>query len=430
MKTPLILACFVALAFAGCIADAPDELATPSTSQWEHAVARANYTEGTELFFGQFGAYPVELQGTLYIPNATNPDLILIMHGRHGVCATALGGEELIPVCPETPVTSAVPSLHGYDAFGYALAKQGFMVASVDANGVNGMDLQWGLLGDDSGATARASVLQAHYDHLMAQYDLSGRVGLIGHSRGGEAVNLAATTLSPTPSAIFSIAPTDFDDHDVQKVPFLVLLPECDGDVWDLQGMDVYRRGYGDAGPRYQVWMAGANHNFYNTVWTRDDASFRYDQGLCDDPERRYGLQEQTNAGAAIAASFFNKEMGQVDDGELFPKTCHWDCTKPIHLLANIGTPVQDPCPEVEPFRASPERVGSRCTNTFENVDWVFSAAQMHEDDTFTVGGVDWTPKLQFSNDESHKTILRTFIVPAGVEVSVQGVVLGDSAYL
>ncbi|MGB1697169.1 MAG: alpha/beta hydrolase family protein, partial [Thermoplasmatota archaeon] len=374
-----VAALFLLLALAGCLDPEPvadqEESFAPPTS-WDYEVSRSNYTEGVQLFLGQVGAYTVELQGTVYEPNATNPDLVLIMHGRHGTCEI-LSIEGLAPHCPETPVTSAVPSMHGYDAFGYALAKKGFFVVSVDANGVNGMDLQWSLIGDDSGATARALVLQAHYDYLMDNHELSGRVGLIGHSRGGEAVNLAATTLTPTPNAIFSIAPTDFDDHDVEQVPFLVLLPECDGDVSDLQGMDVYRRGYEQGGPRYQVWMAGANHNFYNTVWTQDDARFRYSEGLCADESRRYSIPEQTRMGAAIATSFFQKEMAGVNDGQLWPMECHWDCPQPIHLLAKIGTPFQNPCPSVEPFRASPADAASRCTNTLTNADWVFSVAQM-----------------------------------------------------
>ena len=57
----------------------------------------------------------------------------------------------------------------------------------------------------------------------------------------------------------------------VPGVPFVSLLPQCDGDVFDLQGqqfIDVGARIPGDQAPRAAVWVPGGNHNFLNTQWT------------------------------------------------------------------------------------------------------------------------------------------------------------------
>jgi hypothetical protein len=55
-------------------------------------------------------------------------------------------------------------------------------------------------------------------------------------------------------------------------VPIAVLLPYCDGDVSDLQGVHFYDDARynvpGDSAPKHTILVLGANHNFYNTIWT------------------------------------------------------------------------------------------------------------------------------------------------------------------
>src|SRR5262249_9487117 len=56
------------------------------------------------------------------------------------------------------------------------------------------------------------------------------------------------------------------------NVPLAVLLPYCDGDVDDLQGVHFYDDARynvpGDVAPKHTILVLGANHNFYNTIWT------------------------------------------------------------------------------------------------------------------------------------------------------------------
>jgi len=57
-----------------------------------------------------------------------------------------------------------------------------------------------------------------------------------------------------------------------------VLLPECDGDVSDLEGVKPFDRMLFIAGESPAAWKStftvwGANHNFYNTEWQQTDSS-------------------------------------------------------------------------------------------------------------------------------------------------------------
>lgn len=75
--------------------------------------------------------------------------------------------------------------------------------------------------------------------------------------------------------AAFMLAPTDFGGNTaLNDIPLANLLPTCDGDMRDLEGARVYDHNrFGptnDTAPRYQIMVHGANHNFYNTVWTQD----------------------------------------------------------------------------------------------------------------------------------------------------------------
>src|SRR4029453_4030550 len=73
-------------------------------------------------------------------------------------------------------------------------------------------------------------------------------------------------------NAVFPLAPVDFSRPVANNVPIDVLLPYCDGDVSDLQGVHFYDDARylvpGDLTPKHHLLVMGANHNFFNTVWT------------------------------------------------------------------------------------------------------------------------------------------------------------------
>jgi hypothetical protein len=64
----------------------------------------------------------------------------------------------------------------------------------------------------------------------------------------------------------------DFNRFVVNNAALAVLLPYCDGDVSDLQGVHFYDDARynvpGDPAAKHYVLVMGANHDFYNTIWS------------------------------------------------------------------------------------------------------------------------------------------------------------------
>ena len=292
--------------------------------------------------------YPVPLHGSLHLPDGESAlPVVVLLHGRHGTCDYAGQVEFLALACAEAPpAMEPVDSYTGYDGLAELLASHGYAVASIDANTINDRDLA-----GDSGANARAAVVLRTLDELASvnatghglgtldglpaslpanaperdvsaaqgRLDLS-RVGLMGHSRGGEGVaravslDLERNGGAHGLDAVFALAPTDFARWEVLGVAFATLLPYCDGDVYNLQGAAMYddARRLRPQGPLHQVLAMGANHNFYNTVWTGDDWGTRPDP-WCNAEEKGNGRdtpEQQLAHGNALMASFFRLHVG------------------------------------------------------------------------------------------------------------------------
>src|SRR4051812_13052724 len=216
------------------------------------------------------------------------------------------------------------------------------VVASIGANGINAVD---GYM-DDGGASARAQLVLEHLRQwkgwdasatdspfgarFVGHIDLND-VGLMGHSRGGEGVVMAALLNQRIGApfgikAVEALAPVDFGAQVLGGVPLGVILPYCDGDVSDLQGAHFYDDSRyanpGDPAPKQTTLVYGANHNFFNTVWASGPGSFDdaapgpggQAQAAASDPcepggTGRLGADEQSNAGAALMAGFFRRYL-------------------------------------------------------------------------------------------------------------------------
>lgn len=116
--------------------------------------------------------------------------------------------------------------------------------------------------------------------------------------------------------AALMLAPTDFSGSlGLVNVPFSVVLPSCDGDVSNLQGAWLFDHNrYSmslDGAARYQVFMHGANHNFYNTVWSADDAEGHNNQ-YCKNRAGgvRLTAEDQRRSGQFIINSFMRHFVG------------------------------------------------------------------------------------------------------------------------
>jgi hypothetical protein len=260
-----------------------------------------------------------ELWARVYHPTplGTGPyPLLVFLHGNHATCGRDQGigpGRFDINVqytftgtCPDGYVP--VPSHAGYAYLADRLASWGYIVVSINAN--RGVNAAPGVTGDRGLNLRRGRLVLKHLQKLSEWnthaattppslgFDLFGKldfahVGLLGHSRGGEgmraAYNLFRDAGSPWPArigavgfeGIFEIGPVDGQTGRVLNADgtaWNVLLPMCDGDVFNLQGVRPFDRMLlirSETVPlqksTYTVW--GTNHNFYNTEWQLSDSA-------------------------------------------------------------------------------------------------------------------------------------------------------------
>ena len=252
------------------------------------AVTREEYNFGDTAFQPTNFPGPVELNASIHSPTNLSGGpfpVIVFLHGRHATCFSGGGAQFLQWPC--TMGRQPIPSYKGYDYVSDVLASHGYVVVSISANGVNAVDNSV----FDLGALARAELIQKHLDILntfnttggapfgskfVGKFNLS-QVGTMGHSRGGEGVvrHYVLNNSLGAPygiKAVFPLAPVDFNRFVVNNAALNVMLPYCDGDVADLQGVHFYDDARynvaGDQAPKHYELVMGANHNFFNTVWT------------------------------------------------------------------------------------------------------------------------------------------------------------------
>ena len=248
--------------------------------------------------FAQVGSAPwpfsnsdVPLNGHICVPHGRGPfPLAVFAHGNHN------------------PLENSTP---GYLYLCQVLASHGIISATIDINFLNGFNF-----GEND---ARAIV---HLEHirqfrawnglathpLHAKVDLN-RILLVGHSRGGEGVGHASffnrlaeiqpDIFSPVVpldgsaglgpyrfglTAIAAIAPTDRQYQPISGptvVPdrYFLIHGSRDGDVSTFEGYNTYNRAHAvdlanptvsDGKLKALLWVYGANHNQFNSVWASE----------------------------------------------------------------------------------------------------------------------------------------------------------------
>src|SRR5262245_49829814 len=227
-----------------------------------------------------FGPDRFPLNGRVWYPEAGGPfPLVLIVHGSHQMEDYSDGG---------------------YAYLGQTLASRGFIVVSIDENFLN---RSWS--GDVTGTMSTRAVLLLQHLALWRRWNgtpghrFQGRVdleriALIGHSRGGQAVALAAA-LNRLPclpedctarfdfhfsiQALVALAPIDDsyepanDPVPIENVSYLVLHGSHDGDVPTFEGLRPFKRAeFTDGRDRFKaaVYVYRANHGQFNTAWGDD----------------------------------------------------------------------------------------------------------------------------------------------------------------
>jgi hypothetical protein len=270
--------------------------------------------------------------------------VITFLHGNHATCGRGSNPriDDNIEYsstgnCPSGYVV--VPNHRGYDYLARRLASWGYVVVSINAN--RGINASPGVADDAGLNLARGRLILKHLQLLSSWntgsgtpdslgVDLQGKLnfnnlGLMGHSRGGEGVraayNLYRNQNSPWVSripdklgfkGIFEFAPVDGQTSrtlNAGSVAWNVLLPQCDGDVSDLQGVKpfdrmlrLFREGTPTPKSTYTVW--GANHNYYNTQWQTSDSDFCLNHQAIFTPGLSVGSAPQRLTGLASLLAF------------------------------------------------------------------------------------------------------------------------------
>jgi hypothetical protein len=307
-----------------------------------------------------------ELWARVYRPvNLTGAPfpLLVFLHGNHATCGRIAGAGQghfdinveytFDGLCP--PGFIVVPSHEGYAYLAERLASWGYIVVSINANrGVNaapGYPLGPGISVSDRGLNLRRGRLvlrhleqlyrwNAGIDptpaslniNLASKLDLSN-VGLMGHSRGGEGMRAAynyyldaalpargqdwqAVIPGMRIKAIFEVGPVDGQTGlrlNASQTVWNVLLPMCDGDVFNLQGVRPFDRMLRDFAEvpviqksTFTVW--GANHNFYNTEWQISDSAGCFANKRLFD--HLYGSPDQRTTALAAVLALFRGNVG------------------------------------------------------------------------------------------------------------------------
>lgn len=286
-------------------------------------------------------AFDTTLYGVVRHPTALTEGpfpLVLALHGNHGNCRSPSDPNDDFCSTSEdhecaVPGQLTAPNAEGYDYLLDTLAAQGYVTVSISGNAMNCRE-------DYIFERARLVIehLRRWSEWQAGAGDLGGlfagtldlgRVGLVGHSRGGDAVSNVPQLLAESPIAglqvvsVFAVAPTDFHDVVVRDTNLAVLLPSCDGDVSNLMGHRHYDRSVGwfDGVEQAQVLYVGANHNFFNTEWRASEWEFYPGtHPFCEPAADPLKLQQTRMLGGTLG-SWFNSTMpgeGQPEGTEAF----------------------------------------------------------------------------------------------------------------
>lgn len=279
--------------------------------------------------------WATDIWGTVFfpknLPGGPYP-LVILLHGNSNVCRVpgtrTTTSFAWPPFCP-VPFIQA-ENHAGYDYIAGHLASHGYIVASVNANAINARA---------AGIPERGHLVLEHLRYWQRWNSTGGafpfgnrfvgkidftRVGLWGHSRGGEGVRAAyeINRREKRPFAIravMELGPVDFGvtnapannpQYNVADVPWSVVLPVCDRDVSDTQGMRTFDRAMrlperANPSEKSQLYLWGANHNFGNDEWEPEDASLR-----CTDFPVITSREQQKSMIQVYSVGFFRQHLG------------------------------------------------------------------------------------------------------------------------
>lgn len=216
-----------------------------------------------DLYWGFNKKFPI--RGRVFYPsNKGKFPLVFILHGNH---------------------LAENDSHKGYDYLLEYLAMNNYIAVSLDQNFLNG---DWTTLGvgQPSENDVRAYHLLESINYIKSLNSNTNsklynkidgnKIHLIGHSRGGEAVSIAAS-ITNNINSVVALAPTDKQYKQKIKLDnssFLLIQGANDGDLRRNRGINQYNRtsikiGYKKA----NLFISGFNHSQFNSDWGKYDGT-------------------------------------------------------------------------------------------------------------------------------------------------------------
>lgn len=323
IKAISIMLC-VLLLMGGCSTDKEDSDSSSSGSENSLAqtvselenvkiesIEKQQYSYTVEEFNVGSGLYrspagvemPYHINGIIGVPEGSGPfPLVLITHGSHS------NDNEILRF--DT----------GYRYLVEALAKQGIVAVSMDMSKA----YTWKYGDNDDREKSQYLALEHLNSLIQAQEgeqnaypaDLAGKIdldkiGLIGHSRGGETIFDIAEDIKDKGmpvGALLCIAPTyQFSDRIWSEGKVALIIPEYDGDVTGLDGFALYDvLGEKTKGEHLAVYLKKGNHNYFNANIQRNDAGMvASDRDISDQLTR----EQQETFLQAFASDYFYRTL-------------------------------------------------------------------------------------------------------------------------
>lgn len=361
--------------------------------------------------------------------------VVLFMHGRHRICSG-------VPVAQSMNINCAgtmIPSHKGYNYILDVLASRGFIAISVDTYDIQPSN-------SSTNYEVRGRLVLEHLNRLR-DWDLNGtdpfggkfqnridmtRIGLVGHSRGGEGVVAAAkindvesATYGHSILAVAAIAPTDQQSTtswNAEHAPYFLLTGAADGDVRNQGGFRIYDRAFPTGATPQHVktiaWVYGANHNFFNTIWTPDSlltiphgfdwASDDFQAAwtgprITDDQQRQVAL-------VTLSAYFQWLLMGTTPYREVFTgrlaiasmvnQNIHWTFQDPDRLV-------------IDDFEQSPHSLATNTMGEMIVLTASPAAEEFFNDESWSVSASGffhetWGARLEWSSTATMESPIRT----------------------
>jgi hypothetical protein len=211
---------------------------------------------------------------------------------------------------------------------------------------------------------------------------------------------------------MFELAPVDGQTARTfvaNNIPWTVLLPLCDGDVSDVEGVKVFDRTlstYSETVPHkksvYAVW--GANHDFFNTQWQTSDSKGCTGAGNTPlfDTAGAFSIPQQTASTYAVM-SLFRAHVGPYPVaafGMLLDPA--FDLPKPLAAVSTFERSFSDsadlgPSLPLDDFTSAGSSSAS-IRDTSKNITFADVAVANHNT-TLTAGAISWNQATQATTD-------------------------------